>query len=74
MSEYFFGLHHGHLKNTADRIAKRHGARHVNYTDPATGKRGWFHCPNRGNPFDQAIADAVFRDIDADGGLDSLRR
>jgi hypothetical protein len=34
MSEYMFGLHQGHLTAKADQIAERHGAWHVNYTEP----------------------------------------
>ncbi len=75
MSEYFFGLHSGHLTAKADKIARRHGAWHDNYVEPGRGdKRGWFACPNRGSPFDQAIADAVMADIDAAGGIDALRK
>lgn len=74
MSEYFFGLHAGHLTARADKIAKRHGAWHVNYTDPGTGqRRGWFGCHNRGAPFDGATARAVMTDIKTAGGFDALR-
>lgn len=72
MSEYMFGLHSGHLTAKADKIAERHGAWHVNHTEPRGERRGWFACPNRGRPFDQAIADAVWADIEAAGGLDVL--
>jgi hypothetical protein len=69
MSEYLFGLHHGHLNRNADRIAKRHNAIHVNFTEPGTNRRrGWFAAANRGSPFDQAVADAI------DEGIDALRR
>lgn len=68
MSEYFFGLHSGHLTASADRIAKRHDAWHTNYTERhgpgQTQKRGWFACENRGAPFDRATADAVMADIE----------
>jgi hypothetical protein len=56
VSEYLFGVHYGHLTAPADQIAGRHGAWHVNYTDPHGQRRGWFACPNRGAQFDQAIA------------------
>ena len=74
MSEYFFGLHSGHLTAKADQIAKRHGAGHINFTEPRGEKRGWFACPNRGSPFDQRTAELVMAAIDAAGGLDALRR
>ena len=74
MSEYFFGLHAGHLTAQAGKIAKRHGAWHVNYTDPGTGRRrGWFECHNRGEPFDRRTAAAVLSDIEAVGGFAALQ-
>ena len=73
MAEYFFGLHSGHLGDLADEIAKRHGAWHVNYTEPRGERRGWFCCRNRGEPFDGATAKAVWDDIDHAGGLDAMR-
>ena len=73
MSTYNFGLHGGHLSARADKIAQRHGARHINYTDPGSGMRcGWFTKPNQGDPFDRATASAVMQDIVAAGGLDAL--
>lgn len=72
MSNYCFGLHSGHLTARANTIAKRHGAWHVNYTEPRGERRGWFACPNRGAPFDGDIARAVMADIDQ-VGLDALR-
>ena len=74
MSDYFFGLHSGHLTKRADAIAKRHGAWHVNYTEPRGEKRGWFACHNCGNPFDQATAAAVMADIAAVGGIEALTK
>ncbi|MFN7305715.1 MAG: hypothetical protein ACK5TQ_03940 [Acetobacteraceae bacterium] len=75
MSEYFFCVHFGHLKAEADKIAKRHGAYHENYTEPGTGtRRGWFGCRNRGQPFDQQVANAVMADIEKRGGIDALRK
>jgi hypothetical protein len=56
MSQHFFGLHSGHLTAQAERIARKHGAWHVNFTEPRGERRGWFACPNRGNPFDQAAS------------------
>lgn len=74
MNEYMFGLHSGHLTAKADTIAKKHGAWHVNYTEPRGERRGWFACPNRGSPFDQATATAVMADIRAAGGIEALTR
>jgi len=74
MSEHFFGLHTGHMNRKADQIAKKHGAWHVNYTEPRGEKRGWFACPNRGNPFDAQVARAVLADIEAAGGFDALTK
>jgi len=70
---YHFGLHAGHLRAQADRIAKRHGAMQVNHTEPGGRRRGWFECPNRGEPFDGRTAAAVMADIDKVGGIDALR-
>jgi hypothetical protein len=72
MSEFNFGVHNGHLTARADTIARRHGAWHVNYTEPRGRRRGWFGAPNLGSPFDGAVARAVWADIDAAGGLDAL--
>lgn len=72
MSEFLFNLHSGHLTARADRIAKRHGAVHVNYTEPNGRRRGWFAGPNLGSPFDAALARAIADDIDSAGGLDAL--
>lgn len=75
MSQYLFGLGKGHLSDSADEIAKRHGARLVNHTDPGCGcghgcrgdcparARHWFECPNKGAPFDKQTADAVMADL-----------
>ena len=72
--EYLFGLHSGHLTAAAEQIAARHGAWHVNYTEAHGERRGWFACPSRGAPFDQAIARAVMADIERAGGIECLRR
>ena len=63
MSEFFFGLGPGHLPRKADKIARRHGAYLVNYTERDGRKRHWFACRNRGAPFDQAVARAVLADL-----------
>lgn len=72
MGDYFFGLHSGHLTAKADRIARKHNAYHVNYTEPRGERRGWFGCQNLGNPFDQNRARAVMADIDQVGGIEAL--
>jgi hypothetical protein len=72
MDEYFFGLHRGHLTAEADRIARRHGAWHVNCIESDGRRRGWFSCPNRGAPFDRATAKAVMADIERAGGIEAL--
>jgi hypothetical protein len=74
MNEYFFGLHRGHLKAKADQIAKKHGAWHVNFTEPNGEKRGWFGCDNLGHPFDSGRANAVMADIEKAGGIESLQK
>ena len=66
MGEYMFGS--GKVKINArdrkklDRIARKHGAEFTNPTMPGDGPIYWFACPNRGNPFDAAVRDAVMRD------------
>jgi hypothetical protein len=69
---YMFGLHQGHLIARAEAIAKRHGAWHVNYTEPHGRRRGWFVCDNRGSPFDDAVRKAVMDDIEKAGGIEAL--
>jgi hypothetical protein len=77
MNEHLFGLGDGWLPKKADTIARKHGARLVNHTDPQckcgrncpTGtckksRRHWFACQNRGNPFDAQTANAVMADIE----------
>lgn len=60
---YFFGLGPGHLSSKFDKIAKKHGASLVNYTEPNGIKRHWFECRNLGYPFDRAIELAVLKEI-----------
>ena len=67
MGEYMFGSGKGHLSNRADRIARKHGATLVNYTEPRGEKRHWFAAKNRGNPFDERVRDAVLADLRAAG-------
>jgi hypothetical protein len=71
---YAFGMHNGHLKAQADRIAEKHGAWHVNYTEPNGRRRGWFECQNRGAPFDGDTAKEVLADVEAAGGFEKLTR
>ena len=71
MSEYLFGCGPGHLGRRASRIARANGARVCNHTDPGCGcgygctdecparQRHWFAGPNRGEPFDRALAAQV---------------
>jgi hypothetical protein len=73
MSEYCFAIHDGHLAEAADKIARKHGARHVNHTDPGTKKRrGWFACRNEGRPYDQDVEARVMAEIAAAGGIERL--
>lgn len=71
MSEYFFGLGRGRIPSKiakrADAIASKHGACLVNPRLPGEGYRYWFAGPNRGEPFDRAMARAVLDDLDAAG-------
>lgn len=80
MSEHFFGLGQGWLPKKADKIAQKHGATLVNYTDAQCNcgygcpphkckksRRHWFACRNRGNPFDQQTAAAVIADLEKVG-------
>jgi len=73
---YLFGLGRGWLPAAADEIAKRHGARLVNHTDPGcmcgwgcvsgeckSARRHWFEGPNRGAPFDERLRNAVMADL-----------
>lgn len=74
MNEYIFGAHTGHLTALAATIAKKHGADHINFTEPAGHTRGWFVGPNRGEPFNSRMASAVLADIDRVGGVEALTK
>lgn len=76
--EYFFGLGPGWLPKSADAIARKHGARLINHTDPECkcgrgcspckckeSRRHWFTGPNYGEPFDSRMARAVAEDLEA---------
>lgn len=79
MSEYLFGLGPGHMPKRADKIARKHGAGLVNYTDPGCScghgcerncpakRRHWFAGPNRGEPFDSRMANDVMSALEAAG-------
>lgn len=71
MGEYFFGLGRGRVKASVerrvDRIAKKHGARFVAVKLPGEGPRFWFSGPNRGEPFDRALALEVLAAVAAEG-------
>jgi hypothetical protein len=71
VSEYFFGSGNGKIKPALaariHRIAVQHGAHFVSVTVPGDGPRYWFTCPNRGNPFDQAIERAVWDALESEG-------
>ncbi len=65
MGEFFFGLGPGHLGKRAARIARKHDAALVNYTEPNGTKRHWFRARNTGAPFDQKLAAVVLQEIGA---------
>ena len=73
MTMFCFCLHRGHLTAKADKIARRHGATHINYTSPSGERRGWFVTDNRGSPFNNQLANAVLADIEKAGGIDALK-
>lgn len=67
MSEYFFGLGPGHLPEEINEldVLKEERCILVNYVEPGTRyTRHWFAGPNRGNPFDQQMADRVLEAVD----------
>ena len=79
ITEYLFGVSGGWLPPRAATIARKHGATLVNHRDPGCKcgygcadncpacKRHWFAGPNRGEPFDSAMACAVLSDVIAAG-------
>lgn len=71
MSEFHFGAGAGMIRARAamqiDRIARRHGATFTNTSVPGNGWRYWFAATNRGEPFNSAVAKAVFDDLLAAG-------
>lgn len=68
---FCFLLGAGHLPQRANKIARRHGAVLVNYTEPRGEKRHWFEAPNLGAPFDGATARAVADDLERAGLIES---
>lgn len=74
MSDFMFGSDKGHLSDDADLVAEKYGAGLCNYTDPGCGcgrghtkhcpanRRHWFTGPNRGEPFNGQMRDAVLND------------
>ncbi len=71
MSEYMFGVGRGRVAaKTAkriDKIARKHDCYFISGTFPGDGPKFWFAGPNRGHPFDQAMARAVTSDLEAAG-------
>ena len=72
MGPYIFGCGDGWLTRKDMAIAKEHGAKGVNYTDPQctcgygcrsghcrSSRRHWFTCSNLGHPHDQRVAHDV---------------
>jgi hypothetical protein len=53
-----------------ENIAKRNECDFVEYVDPGDGYKNWFAGPNRGAPFDDAMARAVMGDLRAAGLAD----
>lgn len=60
---HFFGLGPGwrEREDEINEVAKRWECTLVNYSEPGRGKRHWLEGPNRGDPFDQAMATEVLR-------------
>lgn len=82
MSETFFGCGRGKVAKRIDRaltkLARKHGADFVAVDLPGDGPRYWFAAPNRGEPFDRALAKEVLDAAEggwplADRGADRRR-
>jgi hypothetical protein len=71
MSEFMFGVGKGLVSQRdgkrIDAVARKHECTFVWATIPGNGAQHWFAGPNRGNPFDGAMAKAVYADLDAAG-------
>ena len=67
MIEYLFGVGNGDVsdreKSRVNRIAQKHGAAFVRYRGPEGHGRYWFSGPNRGEPFDSKMAQAVLQEV-----------
>jgi hypothetical protein len=67
MTEYMFGVSHDRptrkIARKMNTAAKKHGAYLVEAHLPGTGYQRWFCGPNRGEPFNGAMAKAVLADI-----------
>lgn len=61
MSEFHFQPYRGHLSaKLVAAVEKKFPRVSVNnYSEPRGEKRGWFSGPNRGSPFDDAMAREV---------------
>ena len=69
MNEFHFGLGEGWLPKKAAEIARRHGAKLINYEEPCGRRRHWFAAENLGEPFNRATAEAVLSDLEKAGLL-----
>ena len=69
MSQFMFGV--SRLKPTRKdakimaRVAKKYECYFIETSLPGTGYQRWFSGPNFGHPFDQAMAKAVYADLEA---------
>ena len=76
MSEYMFGI--SHTKPTRvqakkiERIARQHGCWWQELREPGRGYQSWFSGPNRGCPFDGAMAEEVYDHLDRAGLYEPL--
>lgn len=68
MRTFHFGLGQGHLpERRTQKIARKHGAELVNYTEPRGEKRHWFNAENLGEPFDSRRAREVLGELRSAG-------
>lgn len=69
MSQHCFGVSRVRLSKTdskkANEIADRHGCDFIEVVLPGIGYQRWFAGPNRGFPFDDQMAKAVYADLKA---------
>lgn len=75
MSRHMFGVSRVRPTRAAAKrmqaVADKHGADLVEVTLPGTGYQRWFEGPNRGFPFDKAMSDAVWADLERAGVVDA---